>query len=30
MFKIESLAEEQVSGLKELKRLCEIESGWFT
>jgi len=28
MFKIESLAKEQVSGLKELKRLCEIEAGW--
>jgi len=28
MFKIESLKKEQISELKELQRLCEIESGW--
>ncbi len=28
MFKIESLKERQVSELKELQRLCDIESGW--
>lgn len=28
MFKIKSITLEQVSELKELQRLCEIESGW--
>jgi ribosomal protein S18 acetylase RimI-like enzyme len=28
MFKIEPLRQEQMSELKELKQLCEIESGW--
>jgi ribosomal protein S18 acetylase RimI-like enzyme len=28
MFKIEPLTKEQISELRELKQLCEIESGW--
>lgn len=28
MFKIESLKKEQISELKRLQQLCEIESGW--
>jgi ribosomal protein S18 acetylase RimI-like enzyme len=28
MFKIEPFTEEQISKLKELKQLCEMESGW--
>jgi len=28
MFKIESIKEKQIPGLKELEQLCDIESGW--